>query len=131
MGKVSAEIASDLSSGIAASADFARLETILLAGLGMRMEPAILAAVPEANEIDRQAVPANPLLAELHAAAARRAVGETLMLSLVALGKGGAGSTSLRAIGEVVVALRAIGFENDARRLATEAMLARSNAGRG
>jgi len=131
MDRVSADIVSDLSSGIATSAEFARLETILLAGLGMHMEPTILAAVPEANEIARNAVPANPLLAELHAAAARRAVGETLMLSLVALGEGGAGSTSLRAIGEVVVALRAIGFENDARRLATEAMLARSNAGRG
>lgn len=129
--KTSADIASDLSSGIATSADFARLESILLAALGMQLEPAILAAVPEANEIAQNRAPANPLLAQLHAAAARRAVGETLMLSLVALGEGGAGTTSMRAIGEVVVALRSIGFQNDARRLATEAMLARSNAGRG
>jgi hypothetical protein len=129
--QISGDIASDLSSGITSSSDFARLETVLLTALGARMEPAILAAVPEANEIVQNVVPMDPLLAELHAAASRKAVGETLMLSLIVLGEKGPAGASPRAAGEVVVALRAIGFEDDARRVATETLLARTNAGRG
>ena len=131
MDKISSDIASDLSSGIATSSDFAKLETVLLVAMGMRMEPAILAAVPDANDIAQNIAPMDPLLAQLRAAGTRKAVGETLMLSLVVLGDRGPANISLRAIGEVVVALRAVGFEDDARRIAIEAMLARTNAGRG
>ena len=61
---------------------------------------------------------------QLRNAANDRRIGETVLLSLLALGDGGASGTDPLTLRDVAVRLRAIGLENEARALAVEAIIA-------
>jgi hypothetical protein len=76
-------------------------------------------------------VPPEALLNRLQAAGQKNAVGETVLLSLDAIGQKGPGTVHPRASAQAVASLKAVNLESEARRLALEALMARSNAGRG
>lgn len=70
------------------------------------------------------AVPQPALWFQLRNAADDRRIGETVMLSLLALGDSGAAGTDPMTLRDVAIRLRAIGLENEARALGVESAVA-------
>jgi hypothetical protein len=129
--KVSAEIASDLKSGVAQTRAYAASEAMLLEALGFHLDPAVWDALLDARGALTGQVPPEALLNQLNVAGQKGAVGETVMLAIEVVGTNGAGAVHPRAAAQAVSSLRTINLENEARRLALEALMARSSAGRG
>jgi hypothetical protein len=69
-------------------------------------------------------LPETGVLAELRDASQKRELGRTVLLTLHTLGPGAAESTHIIALGEALRALKRVGHEGDARRLAFEALFA-------
>ena len=129
--KVSAEIVSDLRSGVAQTRAFAASEAMLLEALGFELESSVWDALLDARGALTGQVPPEALLNQLNVASQKGTVGETVMLAIEVIGTNGAGAVHPRAAAQAVSSLRTINLENEARRLALEALMARSSAGRG
>lgn len=129
--QLSAEIVADLKSGVKATQFYAASEAMLLDALGFKLDPAVWEALLDARGALTGKVPAEALLDQLRAAGARNALGETVLLALDTIGQMGPGSVHPRGVAQAVSSLRAVGLESEARRLALEALMARSGAGRG
>lgn len=69
-------------------------------------------------------LPETGLLASLAEASARKEAGRTILLAMRALGPGGPEGANPLALGDAVRALKRVGLEADARRVALEALLA-------
>lgn len=80
-----------------------------------------LAAVPTA---ERYVTPSAAFVLGLRSAATEGRLGETVTLAVAALGEVPLDTVDPMAIAEIVSAMRLVGLERDARRLATEAALA-------
>lgn len=78
----------------------------------------------DAGTSEAVSLPPLSLMRRLDTASRRAQVGETVMLSLAVLGKGGVAEASPEALDQVLRALWQIGLEKDARALALEAMIA-------
>ena len=128
---LSAEIVADLKSGVKTTQFYAASEAMLLDALGFQLDPAVWDALLDARGALTGKVPPEALLNRMQAAGARNAVGEAVLLALDAIGREGPGAVHPRASAQAVSSLRAVGLESEARRLALEALMARSNAGRG
>lgn len=129
--QLSGEIVADLKSGVKSTQFYAASEAMLLDALGFQLDPAVWDALLDARGALTGKVPPEALLNQLQAAGAKDALGETVLLALDAIGQAGPGSVHPRAAAQAVASLKAVGLENEARRLALEALMARSNAGRG
>ena len=68
-------------------------------------------------------LPETGVLAELGEAAKRNDAGRTILLAMRALGPGGPSGANVLALGDAIRALRRVGLEADARRIALEALL--------
>jgi hypothetical protein len=68
-------------------------------------------------------LPETGVLAELAEAAGRNEAGRAILLAMRALGPGGPAGAHVLALGEAIRALRRVGLEADARRVALEALL--------
>jgi hypothetical protein len=129
--KASAEIVSDLKSGVRATQLYAASEAMMLEALGFQLTPAVWDALLDARGALTGDVPPEALLNRLQASGQKNAIGETVLLSLDAIGQKGPGAVHPRASAQAVASLKAVNLESEARRLALEALMARSNAGRG
>lgn len=129
--KVSAEITSDLRSGVAQTRAYAASEAMLLEALGFQLDSSVWDALLDARGALTGQVPPEALLNQLNVASQKGTVGETVMLAIEVIGTNGAGAVHPRAAAQAVSSLRTINLENEARRLALEALMARSSAGRG
>lgn len=129
--KVSAEITSDLRSGVAQTRSYAASEAMLLEALGFQLDSSVWDALLDARGALTGQVPPEALLNQLNVASQKGTVGETVMLAIEVIGTNGAGAVHPRAAAQAVSSLRTINLENEARRLALEALMARSSAGRG
>ncbi|PKQ02331.1 MAG: hypothetical protein CVT73_18845 [Alphaproteobacteria bacterium HGW-Alphaproteobacteria-12] len=127
----SAEIIADLRSGVKSTQGYAASEAMLLDALGFELTPAVWEALLDARGALNGKVPPEALLNQLQIAGSKDAVGETVLLALDAVGQSGPGAVHPRAAAQAVASLRAVDLESEARHLALEALLARSNAGRG
>lgn len=126
--QVFAEIVADLKSGTPEAQNFAALEAMLIDALGTPLPQSILGALSSAP---RSVGAPETLLNQLHNAGLHGSVGEVVLLSLVAIGPGGPDSADRQAVAQSVSSLRAVHLDGEARRLATEALMGRSHAGRG
>ena len=128
---VSAEIIADLRSGERTAQIFAACEAMLLDALGLSPAPAVWEALLDARNALPGEAPSEALLGQLQMAGHKNAIGETVLLTLDVLGLGGPGTAHPRAAAQATASLKAVDLESEARRLALEALLARSFAGRG
>jgi len=128
---VSAEIIADLRSGERAAQAFAACEAMLLDALGHSPTPAVWEALLDARSALSGDASSEVLLSQLQMAGHKKAIGETVLLSLDVLGLGGPSAVHPRAVAQATASLRAVELESEARRLALEALFARSYAGRG
>lgn len=118
--QISADILADLRSGVSATRNFATLETLLLGALGYPLPQNVLAAVT--------GMAPDSLGNQLAAAGQKGAVGEVVLLSLVAIGPGGPEGADPHVVAQAVSSLRAVHLDDEARRLATEALMGHSHA---
>jgi hypothetical protein len=125
---VAAAIAADLKSGVAEVQNFAATEAMIFDASGQVLPQPVLEALVNAP---RSVGAPEALLNQLHGAGLKGSVGEVVLLTLVALGPGGPGSADRQAVAQSVSSLRAVHLDSEARRLALEALLGRSHAGRG
>ncbi len=93
--------------------------------------PAVWEALLDARNAMPGDAPSEALLGQLQMAGHKNAIGETVLLTLDVLGLGGPGAAHPRAAAQATASLKAVDLESEARRLAFEALLARSYAGRG
>jgi hypothetical protein len=96
----------------------------MMAALGDRVTPALWEAVIDDTDQGAVTMPQPALWLRLEGAAGGGQVGETALLSLIALGKDGPGQANPIVLGRVFSALAAVGLESDARVMAVEAALA-------
>lgn len=125
---LAAEIAADLRSGVPATQNFAATEAMIFDASGQILPQNVLEALVAAP---RSVGAPEQLLNQLHNAGLKGSKGEVVLLSLVAIGPGGPESADRQAVAQSVSSLRAVHLESEARRLALEALLGRSHAGRG
>lgn len=123
-----AAIAADLNSGVAATQNFAATEAMIHDGAGQALPQVVLQALVAAP---RSVGAPEQLLNQLHNAGLKGSVGEVVLFSLVAIGPGGPGSADRQAVAQSISSLRAVHLDGEARRLALEALMGRSHAGRG
>jgi hypothetical protein len=128
---VSGVITSDLRSGVSKSEVFAASEAMMLEALGFELDPAVWQALLDARGALKGRVPPDAVLSQLQAAGQKGAIGETVMLAVDIIGNEGPGAVHPRAAAQAVASLKAAGLESEARRVALEALMARSSAGRG
>ncbi|MFZ3032711.1 MAG: hypothetical protein WA138_01670 [Parvibaculum sp.] len=121
-------IAADLKSNVAVNQNFAATEAMIYDGSGMVLPQIVLQALVDAP---RSVGAPEQLLNQLHNAGLHGSVGEVVLLSLVAIGPGGPERADRQAVAQSISSLRAVHFDGEARRLALEALLGRSHAGRG
>lgn len=126
--ELAAAMADDLKSGVAATQNFAATEAMIYDASGQTLPQNVLEALVNAP---RSVGAPEGLLNQLHSAGLRGSVGEVVLLTLVAIGPGGPESADRQAVAQSVSSLRAVHLEGEARRLALEALLGRSHAGRG
>ncbi|MGB1547076.1 MAG: hypothetical protein ACPHIA_00890, partial [Alphaproteobacteria bacterium] len=113
----------------AKASESAKEEAALLFGLldalgepvGSAEWAAILSDAPRRTTV----VPAHAIRHGLEEAAAAGRIGETVLLALLSLGEGGPAEAAPITLEAVIAALRQIGLEEDARRIAIEACLMR------
>ncbi len=96
----------------------------LLEALGRTIPDLFWDRVAEGAVAESAPVPNIAIWRSLVAAAQAHRRGETVLLTLLALGEGGVASTSPSILSSTIASLRAIGLENEARALALEAALA-------
>ncbi len=111
------------------SRDFAAMEIVLLDALGFPIAPAVWDALLAAGDLPGGIVPPPAMMRKLQLVSANGQVGETVLLVLAGLAEAGPSGTHPKSVGEMVSALAAVGLEEDARRLAVEALLARAGEG--
>lgn len=128
---VSASIVADLRSGVSKTQLFAASEAMMLEALDFELDPAVWEALLDTRGALAGTVPPEALLRQLHAAGQKGAVGETVLLAIDIIGQEGPGAVHPRAAAQAVASLKAAGLESEARRVALEALMARSSAGRG
>lgn len=131
VGIESADIGADIHSGIPDYVAFATLEAELLNGLGMSGIPSLSNTPLNPGDALNGIAPDRMAPQALQTVRPSGSVGETVLVSLVALGRGGPTSAAPPTLVQIVGSLKAVGLENDARRIAAEALLARSRVGRG
>ena len=102
----------------------ATLLYILFDALGYQVPADLWAPLYDGPLHRAAAVPASALWHGLIYAAQGRRVGETVLLSLLALGEAGPAGAEPTTLSVVVAALRSVGLEREARGLAVEAALA-------
>jgi hypothetical protein len=122
------EIVSDLKSGVPDTQNFAATEAMIFDASGQTLPQNVLEALVSAP---RSTGAPEQMLNQLHNAGLKGSVGEVVLLSLVAIGPGGPESADRQAVAQSVSSLRAVHLDREARRLALEALLGRSHAGRG
>jgi len=96
----------------------------LLDGVGDRAAESSWTELLRPNEIRPYTMPAAPVWYRLERAAADKRLGETVVLALIVLGKGGPQDTSPLALRAAIQALQQVGEEKAARALALEAAVA-------
>lgn len=99
-------------------------ELMMLKALGHELTPGAEAWL---NSVQAQAggfMPGPDVLQALEMAAAAGRMGETALLALIAVGPGGPQEANPVALAKAVRALKAVGLEQEARRLALESVLA-------
>ncbi|MBI1261630.1 MAG: hypothetical protein GC184_07880 [Rhizobiales bacterium] len=131
MDAIANDIRADLSSGESRIRSFAMTEAMLRDALGQTLPGDIWQTIVDVSPTVTGRMPAQVVLTQLDVASRRGVVGETVMLAIDALGADGVEDIHPRAVAQVVASLRAVHLDSEARRLATEALLARSRAGRG
>ena len=103
----------------------AALLLTLVGALGHEVPAASWERVYAAAGYGAEAAPSPGYLQALVRAARDGRLGEAVLLALVSLGRDGPAAAHPLVLGEVVSALRRVGLEEDARRIALEAVLAR------
>lgn len=131
MEAVANDIRADLSSGESRIRSFAMTEAMLRDALGQTLPGDIWQTIVDVSPTVTGKMPVPVVLTQLDVASRRGVVGETVMLAVDAVGVDGVVDIHPRAVAQVVASLRAVHLDGEARRLATEALLARSRAGRG
>lgn len=124
------DIRNDLASGEASIREFAATQALMIDALGLTLPSDIWQSIVTVMPGVRGRMPNESLLTQLDVAARKGAVGETVMLAIYAMGDGADG-VHPRAAAQAVASLKAVHLDREAHRLATEALLARSRAGRG
>ncbi|WOF75266.1 hypothetical protein QMT40_002936 [Parvibaculaceae bacterium PLY_AMNH_Bact1] len=114
----------DLAAGGAAR-EFAALEIVLLDALGLQLPASVWDAVLVSGGLPGGEVAPVAVSQRLKLASSQKRVGETVLLTLAALSDGGVGQAHPQTLSETVKALRIVGLEQEARRLAAEALMAR------
>jgi hypothetical protein len=102
----------------------ANLLVVLLEGLGHTIEPDVWDRLLSEQLTVETRAPVPALVRNLRIAAERSRLGETVLMSLLALGGGGPTTTDAATIGLVVSSLISVGLEQEARAIALEAALA-------
>ena len=121
----------DLRSGVTSTKRFAAAEAMMLDALGVDLPKEVWNTILDHQDLLTGAAPREALFNQMQAASQRGARGETILLALTALADHGPSGTHANAVAEAVKSLRNIKLEGEARRLAVEALLARSSIGRG
>lgn len=124
------DIRKDLASGEVSIREFAACEALMIDALGLSLPTDIWQSIVSVMPGVVGHMPTESLLTQLDVAARKGAVGETVMLAIYAMGDG-ANGVHPRAAAQAVASLKAVHLDAEAHRLATEALLARSRAGRG
>ena len=100
-----------------------RLATVLDA-LDYNVPVALWDAANRAPPPTKGFLPDTGILAELHDASKKKELGRTMLLSLRTLGRDGPEGAQMIGLGDTIRALRRVGLEQDARRMALEALFA-------
>ncbi len=128
---IGATLLGDLRSGVTSTQRFAAAEAVMLDALGADLPKEVWNTILDRRDLFTGAAPREALFDQMQAASTRGARGETVLLALTALADHGPSGTHANAVAEAVKSLRNIKLEGEARRLAIEALLARSSIGRG
>lgn len=97
----------------------------ILEAMGYQIPDAAWTRLLEGAPLKETAAPALPYWRALLMAARDKRLGETALLSLIAMGEGGPGKASPVMIGNVMTALGSVGLNAEARKIAIEALVAR------
>lgn len=130
-GDIGATLLGDLRSGVTSTQRFAAAEAVMLDALGADLPREVWDTILDRQDLFTGAAPREALFNRMQAASTRGARGETVLLALTALAEHGPSGTHANAVAEAVKSLGNIKLEGEARRLAIEALLARSSIGRG
>ena len=128
---IGATLLGDLRSGVTSTQRFAAAEAMMLDALGVELPKDVWNTILDRRDLLTGATPREALFSQMQAASQRGARGETILLALTALADHGPSGTHANAVAQAVKSLRNIRLEGEARRLAVEALLARSSTGRG
>lgn len=128
---IGATLLGDLRSGVTSTQRFAAAEAMMLDALGADLPREVWDRILDRQDLFTGAAPREALFDQMQAASARGARGETVLLALTALADHGPSGTHANAVAEAVKSLGNTRLEGEARRLAIEALLARSSIGRG
>ncbi len=109
--------------------DFAALEIVLLDALGLSLPPSVWDALLISGGLPGGDVAPVAVSQRLKLASSQGRVGETVLLTLAALSESGPDRAHPQTLSEAVRALRTVGLEREARRLAAEALMARVSDG--
>ena len=118
----------DLAAGGAAR-EFAALEIVLLDALGLALPASVWDALLVSGGLPGGEIAPVAVTQRLKLASSQNRVGETVLLTLAALSESGVGQAHPQTLSETVKALRIVGLEREARRLAAEALMARVSDG--
>lgn len=118
----------DLAAG-GADREFAALEIVLLDALGLELPASVWDALLVSGGLPGGEVAPVAVTQRLKLASDQQRVGETVLLTLAALSDSGVGQAHPQTLSETVKALRIVGLEQEARRLAAEALMARVSDG--
>jgi len=118
----------DLAAG-GAPRTFAALEIVLLDALGLQLPPPVWDALLASGGLPSGDLAPLGVTNRLKLASDQKRVGETVLLSLVALSESGPSTAHPQTLSETVRALRKVGLEREARSLAAEALIARMGDG--
>ncbi|MCE7999318.1 MAG: hypothetical protein HEP70_10700 [Rhodobiaceae bacterium] len=109
--------------------EFAALEIVLLDALGLSLPASVWDALLVSGGLPGGEVAPVAVSQRLKLASGQKRVGETLLLTLAALSDSGVGQAHPQTLSETVKALRIVGLEQEARKLAAEALMARVGNG--
>ncbi len=109
--------------------EFAALEIVLLDALGLSLPASVWDALLVSGGLPEGDVAPVAVSQRLKLASNQNRVGETVLLVLVALSESGPAQAHPQTLSEAVRALRIVGLEQEARRLAAEALMARVSDG--
>lgn len=121
-----ADIVADFQGGSVQMKQFAAFEALLLDALGVVMPPRVWDVMLDANDMPPGDTPEPVMMRDLGAAVKNMRRGETIMMTLVALGERGPGAMHPNALSAIASGLRVTGFTEEARQLALEVLMARA-----